>query len=599
MADENRTLNDNQQPSEKHPVLEDATTLTGKRKRHHPALIWLISIVCVAALCGAGYLASKTEAPADDAQVEATEAPDYTTQLLSHSSDEIKSVTVNYNGQTYTVLNNGDDGLAIDGYDNFKLNTDTAKSLITRGTTLITQSTVAENCTDLAQYGLDNPTSTFTYEYTDGTTTTLELGNKSPMTYYYLKLAGDNTVYSVYSSVATTMMTTLESLHTVEMPATLDGSSMTYVKLERPNSANSATPVSANGEGGELISDMMGLDGMGKVGDTASLATAAPETAAAEEPAAATDAPAADAAATAADAAATAEATDAPADDTAAEPVSADAADDMTVIEITTRADDDAGLGVSSFKMVEPFEYDVDTEALSTLCENVAAITIDSYVGNVSEAGNPYGMDNPIRLQGKDANDADITFLIGNKADDTNTYISVDDTGDVYLTKSSTVEFARTLTVAGIVERFANIINISKVDSLDINTPDGDYELKIERIPELDEDGNVKQNDKGDDIINEVYYFGGEETDSDSFKKLYQQVIGVLVNGVTDDYAIDGNPVVTVTYHLNVEPGEVKIEYIEYDRDNYAVRRDGHTYFFINKNKVATMVTALEQYNQQ
>ena len=55
----------------------------------------------------------------------------------------------------------------------------------------------------------------------------------------------------------------------------------------------------------------------------------------------------------------------------------------------------------------------------------------------------------------------------------------------------------------------------------------------------------------------------------------------------------------TVTYHLNVEPGEVKIEYIEYDRDNYAVRRDGHTYFFINKNKVATMVTALEQYNQQ
>ena len=88
------------------------------------------------------------------------------------------------------MLNNGDDGLAIDGYDNFKLNTDTAKSLITRGTTLITQSTVAENCTDLAQYGLDNPTSTFTYEYTDGTTTTLELGNKSPMTYYYLELSG-------------------------------------------------------------------------------------------------------------------------------------------------------------------------------------------------------------------------------------------------------------------------------------------------------------------------------------------------------------------------------------------------------------------------
>lgn len=592
MADENRTLNEKQETPEKHPVLENATTLTGKRKRHHPAVIWLISIVCVAALCGAGYLASKSEAPADETQAEATEAPDYTTQLLSHSAEDIKSVTVNYNGQTYTLLNNGDSGYAIEGYDNFSLNTDTAKSLITRGTTLITQATVAENCKDLAQYGLDNPVSTFTYEYADGTTTTLELGNKSPLTYYYLKLAGDNTVYTVYSSVATTMMTSLESLHTVTMPATLDSSNFTYIKLERPNTASSATPVSGS-ESGELISSVMGLEGLGKVGDTATLATAAPETA--------TEAPAATAEPTATEEpAATAEAaaTEAPTDESAAEPVSADAADDMTVIEVTTRAEGDDSLGISGYKIVQPFEYDVDSEALGTLAQNIAAITIDSYVGNVSEEGNPYGMDNPIRLTAKDANEAEITFLIGNKADDTNTYVCVDDTGDVYLTKSSTVEFARTLTVAGIVERFANIINISKVDSLDVSTPDGDYELKIDRIPELDEDGNVKQNDKGADIINEVYYFNGEETDEDSFKKLYQQVIGVLVNGVTDDYEIEGEPVITVTYHLNVEPGETTIEYINYDRDNYAVRRNGHTFFYINKTKVASMVTALEQYNK-
>lgn len=205
-------------------------------------------------------------------------------------------------------------------------------------------------------------------------------------------------------------------------------------------------------------------------------------------------------------------------------------------------------------------------------------------------------MDNPIVLVAKDSNGAEITFRIGNRADEDYTYICVDDTGDVYLTESSLVEFARTLTVAGIVDRFANIINIAKVDSLDVTTPDGSYELKIERVPEVDEEGNPSLDDDGEQIINEVYYFNGEETDEDSFKKLYQEVIGVLVNGMTEDYDIAGDATVTVTYHLNVEPNEFTVEYVPYTRDAYAVRRDGHTYFYVNNSTIEGMIQALVDY---
>ena len=199
-------------------------------------------------------------------------------------------------------------------------------------------------------------------------------------------------------------------------------------------------------------------------------------------------------------------------------------------------------------------------------------------------------------LVAKDSNGAEITFRIGNRADEDYTYICVDDTGDVYLTESSLVEFARTLTVAGIVDRFANIINIAKVDSLDVTTPDGSYELKIERVPEVDEEGNPSLDDDGEQIINEVYYFNGEETDEDSFKKLYQEVIGVLVNGMTEDYDIAGDATVTVTYHLNVEPNEFTVEYVPYTRDAYAVRRDGHTYFYVNNSTIEGMIQALVDY---
>ena len=281
------------------------------------------------------------------------------------------------------------------------------------------------------------------------------------------------------------------------------------------------------------------------------------------------------------------------ADGSAAEP---DVDTGMTVIEITERGEDDDSLGISGYKLVQPFEYDVDSEALTKLANNISAITISSYVGNVSEENNPYGMDSAIRLAARDTNDVELSFLIGNKADATNSYICIDETGDVYLTQSSLVEFARTLTVAGIVDRFANIINIKYVDGLDVTTPDGKYELKIERVPELDEEGNQKVDDNGKDIINEVYYFNGEETEGDAFKKLYQEVIGILVNGINDDYNVEGDAVVTVTYHLNVAPGELTVEYVENDRDTYAVRRDGNTYFYVSKSKINAMLEALTSY---
>ena len=70
--------------------------------------------------------------------------PDYTTQLISRTTDEVESVTVTYQGDTYTILNNGDDGYSLEGQSDFKLDQDVASSLISRGTTLTTQSTASE-----------------------------------------------------------------------------------------------------------------------------------------------------------------------------------------------------------------------------------------------------------------------------------------------------------------------------------------------------------------------------------------------------------------------------------------------------------------------
>lgn len=572
MADEK--LHNEEKDGASRPNLESATTLTGKRKRHHPARTWIIVIVCVALVCFGVYWTANEFKPEE--APEPTAAPDYTTKLVEHKMDEVKSATVTYEGKTYTVLNEGDEKFSLEGHAGFSVDQDKAKSLISRGTTLTTQSTVCENCQNLAEYGLDKPKATMKFDYADGSSTTYELGNKSPMTYYYFKLAGDDNVYTVYSSIAETMMTSLEAVHTVEMPVTFDEQKIAYVKLERPESASEAP------EGADTFGENKFLSGLMNpetgLGDAENLLTNA--FSASDKPAeAATEAPTP--AVTKAPTAAAAAPTDAPA---------------MTVIEFGLRDEGDESLGIAAYKLTQPFVYDVDEEAYGNIAKSIAGIKLKEYVGSISEAGNGYGMENPIRLTVRDKDGARINFLIGSKADEQFSYICVDDTGDVYTTESSSVEFARTMTVAGVVNRFANIINIKKVDGLDIITPDAAYNLKIERIPELDEEGKVKVDDKGKEVINEVYYFNGAETPADSFKKLYQEVIGVMVNGMTEDYDVEGAPELTVIYHLNVAPNELKIEYVPYNRDSYAVRRDGHTYFYITNSTIKGVIKTLENY---
>ena len=46
----------------------------------------------------------------------------------------------------------------------------------------------------------------------------------------------------------------------------------------------------------------------------------------------------------------------------------------------------------------------------------------------------------------------------------------------------------------------------------------------------------------------------------------------------------------------NVEPNELTIEYLEYDDDYLAVRRDGLTLFLIKRDRVDSMINSLNEY---
>ena len=140
------------------------------------------------------------------------------------------------------------------------------------------------------------------------------------------------------------------------------------------------------------------------------------------------------------------------------------------------------------------------------------------------------------------------------------------------------------------MDQFSNLIYIARVDALDVKTADDAWNITIERTPQLDADG--KETGKED----ETFYFDGELTDTTLFKKLYQEIIGTMNSKLCDDYHFDGKVYCTVTYTLNVEPNELTIEYLEYDDDYLAVRRDGLTLFLIKRDRIDSMINALNEY---
>ncbi len=252
---------------------------------------------------------------------------------------------------------------------------------------------------------------------------------------------------------------------------------------------------------------------------------------------------------------------------------------------------------ISSLKIVRPIQYDAQGERGMEMLEGCMLLNITGYAGEKSELPEA-GLDDPrARITVEDTEGNVLNYVVGNYCGSDHVYVQVDDSETVYLADVSTLSFLNNANVGYVVDQFANLVNIQKVDELIITAGDKEYTMGIVREPELDENGVQKTNNSGKPTFIETFYFDGEETDEDLFRDLYQYIIGTMVSKVSDDYALDGEVIASVKYKLNVEPGEFMVEYLAYDDEYYAVRRDNLTLFLIKHEKVQDLITQAEAYS--
>ncbi|MDR1262788.1 MAG: DUF4340 domain-containing protein [Oscillospiraceae bacterium] len=434
----------------------------------------------------------------------------------------------------------------------FKLDQTKASSLCTSVTYLYVND-IESSPTDLAVYGLAEPKAKVTARYNDGSSRVFMLGDEAPSGYrYYFKEESSPKVYTVYSSTGERYTAALASMHTT--PAwTIAQEDIQRLRLTRQ---------------------------------------------------------------------------------------------DGSVVE--TQPNQGEAIGINAIALVQPFKYEVDGERIGEVYTNIIALKLAGFEADPqSETLGLYGLDQPRYVldvygpapsptpvptpkptlapgstatpvpavtptpspspiptvlpdAGGEAEAWLLHLQVGNQKNDAQTYVRVGDDPAVYLMDSAVLSFLSNVTAPMLVDRFANIINIQKVDAIEISGMGLDERAEISRQPSVKEDGTPRLDGNGKQMTDDTFTLNGEPADDSTFRKLYQIIIGTRVDGVIPEGkapAADTAAELTVRYTLNEVRETETIEYLPYDADYYAVRRNGETLFYILKTRAQQIPDALTDYH--
>jgi hypothetical protein len=146
------------------------------------------------------------------------------------------------------------------------------------------------------------------------------------------------------------------------------------------------------------------------------------------------------------------------------------------------------------------------------------------------------------------------------------------------------------------VSKFVLIVDIRNVRSFEVQDHEAgeSFRARIERSP-AESDGEEPV---------ETFYFEGVEAEDDPFRELYQSVIGLTFDAERPDAATGTPPpeerVLTVRYQVEDLPtSELTAHLSDYDRNFYAVYRNGVSEFLVAKAQVREMLEELRRARQE
>ena len=496
----------------------------------------ILAVVVLGVCCGA-YAGVKTYVAHQEKEESKEEAEESTT-VFTASTDNIKSLDFMVDDTETTFEKDNDSWVKKDETD-FPVNQSTLDSAAS-AVASIESDRVLDDVDDLAEYGLDSPSNTIKIvtksddEDGDDTTTTLYVGdeNSSTSQYYVRKDDDEKTVYLVDSSCVEPFTKTLYDYAQMEdFPAISGTDTITKISADGDNSYElkkdadtSVWSVSANGE--------------------------------------------------------------------------EDKADSATVSSLVSSFGSMAYNSMADYKCEDKSKYGLDkpystitvdyqeeAETTDTSEDTQESASESEDSAEASDADDSSDNEDSTDEKKTEMVDKQLTILVGNEADDSNRYVMVNDSNEVYTMSEETLSALTDKTEEDFWDMTVSYVSVNSLASLKVNYQGTDYKVNASRETSTDEDGN--------DTETVTYKLDGADLDETTFTTFYNKLINMAAQKcLTEKYDPDGDAELTVTF--TEEDGDtLEVSYYSYDTNYYAAVVDNKVYL-VNKMNVKELFSAFE-----
>ena len=518
----------------------------------------ILAVVVLGVCCGA-YAGVKTYVAHQEKEESKEEAEESTT-VFTASTDNIKSLNFMVDDTETTFEKDNDSWVKKDETD-FPVNQSTLDSAAS-AVASIESDRVLDDVDDLAEYGLDSPSNTIKIvtkpddEDGDDTTTTLYVGdeNSSTSQYYIKKDDDDKTVYLVDSSCVEPFTKTLNEYAQMEdFPAISSTDTITKISVDGDKSykltKNADTSVwSVKGDGDEEKADSATVSSLvSSFGSMAynSLADYKCE----DKSKYGLDKPYAT--------------------------ITVDYQE-----EVTDDSEDTSETADEATPSAEETGDDVEqdsTEATNIESDETVSKSTDEETEEVKETSTDAEQSKTV--------DKQLTILVGNKADDSNRYVMVNDSSEVYTMSEDTLSALTDKSEEDFWDMTVSYVSVNNLASLKVNYQGSDYKVNVSRETSTDDDGNDKET--------VTYKLNNSDLDETTFTTFYNKLINMAAQKrLTDKYEPDGSAELTATF--TEEDGDtLEVAYYSYDTNYYAAVVDNKVYL-VNKMNVKDLFTAFE-----
>ena len=502
----------------------------------------VLAVVVLGVCCGA-YAGVKTYV-AHQEQKESEEDSEESTTVFTASTDNIKSLDFMVD-DTETTFEKDDDSWVKKDETDFPVNQTTLDSAAS-AIASVDSDRVLEDVDDLSEYGLDSPSNTIKIvtksdeEDGDDITTTLYVGdeNSSTSQYYVRKDDDEKTVYLIDSSCVEPFAKSLNDYAQMEdFPAISNTDTITKISVDGDNSY-------------ELSKDE----------DTSTWSVKGSE--------------------------------------------DEEKADSATVSSLVSSFGSMAYSSLADYKCDDKSKYGLDKPYATIIVDYQEEVADDDTQDNTTASSEAADEDASSAEENSDdakqdteSDDEDsseeetkmadkqLTILVGNETDDSNRYVMVNDSNEVYTMSTDTLSALTDKSEEDFWDMTVSYVSLNNLESLKVNYQGSDYKVNVSRETSTDDDGN--------DTETVTYKLNGSDLDETTFTTFYNKLINMTAQKrLTDKYEPDGDAELTVTF--TEEDGDtLEVAYYSYDTNYYAAVVDNKVYL-VNKMNVKELFTAFE-----